>query len=809
MAWTPLSQRLASLPLVIAGPILRCTTVTSVTVWLVLRQAQTVHLEILDASGAVQLSGTRETVRIGANLHMVAVTAGPSAGVTLTGGQIYRYDLALGDGRRLRSPGVLTAVGSTTPIAYAPFDLPTFALPPSDLNHLRLLHGSCRKPHGESLDAMPMIDTIIERDVQNPNKRPHQLFLTGDQIYADDVADALLFMLRDAGRTLLGWEERLPGVSDEAALAPGKRVALTLDANFTASTDEDDKTAKSHLLTLGEYLSMYLFTWSDLLWPQELPESAEVYGDTKKHKAYAKEVKRLKDFRRDLGKVRRLLANLPTYMITDDHEVTDDWYINRAWCNQVFSSLVGRRAIGNGLAALALCQTWGNTPDQFIPGTRGAEFLTALVALTVTAGTDRDVYTTILNLVGVPADDSQAYIFRNDLAQKGFMAHAGTQPWHNPVALHFHIAWDTHEVIALDTRTWRAFGERSISDFPLLLSQEGFQAQIRSITVPTPRPVVTLVLIPGPVYGVPIVEWLQDTNSDSTRIDRDSEIWGLQRPALERLFASLVQRSLPDGQDHRFVLLCGDVHHGFTTRIQYWANRPFEANIAPNTRAILAQLTASGFKNEISKTRLLHNHGYHPIYDSIPIIGPLLFDHLPETRQVLGYTNPDKGKLLIGTRQRLGFTIDWETESGNPALAFANDPGFLASLGSLTRPPDWRYRVDYLLAEFEIDDDFQPKPAANPSGTRRQALEEYLKVAENFDDYAERWGNGKEIVGVNNFGEVTFQWGAENDRSATHALWWRLERESGDDALLDPFPLSRFVVSLNFDDPRYPQPPFS
>ena len=32
-----------------------------------------------------------------------------------------------------------------------------------------------------------------------------------------------------------------------------------------------------------------------------------------------------------LPKVRRLLANVPTYMTFDDHEVTDDWNINGAW----------------------------------------------------------------------------------------------------------------------------------------------------------------------------------------------------------------------------------------------------------------------------------------------------------------------------------------------------------------------------------------------------------------------------------------------------------------------------------------------
>ena len=47
-------------------------------------------------------------------------------------------------------------------------------------------------------------------DEEIANNRPHQLFLTGDQIYADDAADALLFMLTDAANNLLKWDELLP-----------------------------------------------------------------------------------------------------------------------------------------------------------------------------------------------------------------------------------------------------------------------------------------------------------------------------------------------------------------------------------------------------------------------------------------------------------------------------------------------------------------------------------------------------------------------------------------------------------------------
>jgi hypothetical protein len=84
------------------------------------------------------------------------------------------------------------------------------------------------------------------------------------------VADALLFMLMDASQTLLGWSETLPDVKNPEELNPGKRnIIATQTAGLTASFTKINTLcclAKSHLFTLGEFLAMYLFAWSDVLW---------------------------------------------------------------------------------------------------------------------------------------------------------------------------------------------------------------------------------------------------------------------------------------------------------------------------------------------------------------------------------------------------------------------------------------------------------------------------------------------------------------------------------------------------------------
>ena len=125
---------------------------------------------------------------------------------------IYRYKLAFAfdDQQNMDLP---KATGTETLpefFAYVPFDLPSFCLPPASLDDLRLLCGSCRIPHGNGRDCFSIGDKLLAQAASNPIARPHQLLLTGDQIYADDVAASLLMVLSDAAHVLLGWKEQVP-----------------------------------------------------------------------------------------------------------------------------------------------------------------------------------------------------------------------------------------------------------------------------------------------------------------------------------------------------------------------------------------------------------------------------------------------------------------------------------------------------------------------------------------------------------------------------------------------------------------------
>src|SRR5205809_330517 len=98
MSWTPLAERFSSLPLILAGPILRRTETRAVTVWLALKEPRTVILRIYsrDTSGDLveRFTGTRQTVRLGDHLHIVAVTARISTDEEpLAWGGLYYYDV--------------------------------------------------------------------------------------------------------------------------------------------------------------------------------------------------------------------------------------------------------------------------------------------------------------------------------------------------------------------------------------------------------------------------------------------------------------------------------------------------------------------------------------------------------------------------------------------------------------------------------------------------------------------------------------------------------------------------------------------
>lgn len=803
MAWQKLAERLDKLPLVLCGPLVRRVDSTSTTVWIALKEPRKVTLRVsqmaADLSGRVQVQeGTRSTIKLGEHLHIVAITATGD----MDWGRLYVYDLRFGQvgndavpvpesGTGLFKENVLaeTTEKARNLILYennlgpgmVALDLPSFATPPTDMNKVRLIHGSCRKPHGFSQDALQILDSLIRRSLSDPLDRPHQLFLTGDQIYADDVADGLLAMLTDAGDTLLGWMEQLPtldGLKHPAELLPGRRKMVANKKSGISSGE-----AKSHLLSLGEFYTMYLFVWSEVLWPDNLPDFVDMYpqewkeaeGDRERvdsfyrrynmyHNEYKNEMERLDTFRRALPLVRRALANIPSYMIMDDHEITDDWYLDRRWCEDALTAQLSRRVISNGLLAYAAFQAWGNTPWQFANGSAGEPGRRLLTAASEWNGTESGHLKEIELRVGINQS--------SDVVNNRKLTHpAGALDWN--YYLGSSVNGPPYEVIVLDTRTWRGFpgGHR---DAAALISDEAAMERQIPLSVPPGEDGVTIVVSPAPVLGVPLVEDIVQAKAPApfTRtVDR--EAWSHRRRSLELLLSRLAQRK------SRVIVLSGDVHYGLSIHLSYWAQRPFgtpapTGNTAPRT-AVLAQLTSSSLKNEseFPPTYFLHDHGYK-----------------------LG-NDPPGPQYLVGWHKQawMQFVAELRSIRADPPIWHLSDR---TTPLAVSAAPDWSYRVDYILSEARVATHASiPMP---PRWESQAAWNSYIAVGGEYEIYLSSDAPGREIVGWNNIGEVTFKWGPGDEKEVVHELWWWLSPEA------QPFPLSKYVVGLRLNDPRYPPP---
>ncbi|MGZ8159079.1 MAG: hypothetical protein ACXWT1_11475 [Methylobacter sp.] len=308
------------LPLILAGPILRRVEPRLVTVWVALREACTLEIKlwnglVKDDSGATSFSGpanleikgalvnSAATIRIGDQLHIGVATFKLPAEKALSPQSLYSYNLTLinqaGVEEDLKSLKLLRNDDidgkPNLCLGYEPNFLPSLSLSPMNLTDLRIVHGSCRRINNMFEDGLSWVDDFIAEARNNQTgfalKRPHQLFLTGDQIYADDVPLPLLPPLLKLGNELLGkdkvieflpaqWPEKTKATywpADAKHFPPGLRQQLIASEARLTTTD-----THSHLISFGEFAAMYLFVWSNALWDlNELKDFDDIIHEIK------------------------------------------------------------------------------------------------------------------------------------------------------------------------------------------------------------------------------------------------------------------------------------------------------------------------------------------------------------------------------------------------------------------------------------------------------------------------------------------------------------------------------------------------
>jgi hypothetical protein len=860
MTWVSLADRFAELPLILAGPMVRRTEPTSVTVWLALKEPRLVTLRVYtsDEEGKLhpQIEGTRQTIRLGDHIHLVAVTASaPDEQTRLAWGRHYYYDLffqSIDDASglpvaHLATPGILLArpgeADDLHRLVYPGQPLPGFVLPPAEIGQIRIVHGSCRKAHGSGKEMLSMLDVLIEKAIQEGAPRPQQVYLTGDQIYADDVAAPLLFTLIDAGNFLFAGndEEILPLVNAPARkFAPGgRRDVVRNRAAFTTSMPQN------HLLALSEYVAMYLLAWSDVLWPPEQPNAEAIWqtypevlpgsSEAIKVKAqYEEQCRRLDEFQSTLPQVRRALANIATYMICDDHEITDDWFLDGTWCQQVLENVLGRHILRNALIAYALFQAWGNTPQQFVEGSNGAMLLEALD--TWRGRTTVPHLKLCDELLGLPV------LFKGS---------GELQCSPRVLRWYYSLPGPGYTMIVLDTRTQRFY--RSPDEFPGLLSSRAMRLQVMDAL--REQVEVTIIISATPVMGIDFIESIQFWSRWRVRdnYSYDREAWALEWSTFQHFLRMISGLK-------RVVFLSGDVHYAFGACLEYW-------DYHTKATARLVNYISSSLRNEgagshmavlaIGYPRLLRLiwskerpamdffvwdmlHGNQSFADYMQTIIRnrlyMIWWSLP--RLIAIKRNPEE--IVLPARGWLKGTFDkfrpdrsyrlsylrntlYRQEAGkgrrfNIALSQVVLQPIRFALGVVTflEAIVRKIRSKILLGVEEAEQE-APELLHQPARTLAQEAVEGTESIENklerrrnslvstifqYGKWLERWKAGELIVGYNNIGELSFHWTPQQQEVKQRLWWW----QPGVDGVEDVLQNTEYSETLQVPPPEKEPP---
>lgn len=768
------SLNIATLPLILAGPIVRRVDRTSATIWFVLKEQKTISFEVYKDTDLV--ASNRSTgVPLGDHLFLFCLTA--TAGSEVTSSQTvpisgvndfdlypqkYRYNLLdVSVGRASILDGLA--------IKYEGETLPSFCLPAAIIQNTRIIHGSCRKPHGEGYDALLKLDKLLDESFKDNTTRPQQLFLTGDQIYADDVSSDILKRIRFFIPELFGWTEKVPA---------------TLASFFTANPDSEDEKddddaeklnrndkkitiplvdkmsviqpgqglsglpnqghySQNHILSFQEFVMMYILVWSNVLWDAIPDEDEWNKNDYIDH------------FKSSLTQIRRALANISTYTAFDDHDVTNGWNFNYQWCKEVYSRPFGRRVVFNGLLAYAYCQAWGNTPAHF--ESTADPLITDFDTIKTAMVSTETVHTPTAELLSIPDYGTMGNTNANGTA---------LSPQGGGLSWHYYLAYDgvPYDVLVLDSRTMREFPAGGGAEFAGLVSEPGYQLQV-DLSTKTTKDILFAVL-GTPAIGMPWLEWYQSSRANhEERYGKDTEALVLNETSYLRFFSNLARKFdlTAAAPKKNVVVLSGDVHFGFTAKamLQNFSSanpvinggRFFEdANARTNTAQInFVQCTSSSIKNQVDAwvfwnleaTEQLHDHGYF-----VPSFGPILMGSAACAVIFRDFRTAPLGGAAV-------YVVDHKGRLPQRSL-----PDLFDLIGSNTQ-----YTNASRKATHVSSDDYQVQRTSVNQGEWLFKIE-YLQ-GKDFQVFIE----GRQLIGWNTIGEINFNSDQEG-KLLSHILHW-------------------------------------
>ena len=525
---------------VLCGPILRNVSPNSVNIWIALDE----DLELLGELNEIASSSSVEKISVADKLFIYMVSLSPEE-KNFPQNEIIFYDI------KVETKSILL----DQKLSYtSEKKLPSFIIAPP----APLLTGSCRKAHSEACDMLVFADSLLEKNWQNLEERPKALFLSGDQLYADNIHDELIDATTILSSYLFGEKhtEYFPDFEGEKTIplktsSPGANRSFRhwLDLGewdrqyFIRKLGMTSDFAKNHLVLFSEYVSAYLLIWSERCW--DLIEEKSSFKLTDEN---------LLKFKKELKKVRRLLANTPVYMSLDDHDITDDWNINNYWKDNILPT--GNRLISNALSAFWLFQAWGNNP---------------------TAPESVNYLNLVKNYINCirKSDD------KIKKAQESLLK--SNDHWWQLLKFN-----DDCEVLILDTRTHRLNGNKKNNPSGLV-TPEFLNKMFSEVT----ENIENLIIVcPSPFFGFSKIENLQALAGQISFVPSlaliERETW--QGEINDSTFASsqAVKQALKNKSPKRTMFLSGDVHYGF---VKHGKLKESDLND-------VWQVTSSALKNE-------------------------------------------------------------------------------------------------------------------------------------------------------------------------------------------------------------------
>lgn len=331
--------------------------------------------------------------------------------------------------------------------------------------------------------------------------------------------------------------------------------------------------------------------------------------------------------------------------------------------------------------------------------------------------------------LGIPASDRHTGLPQTELDEDVLILSRDDRaiPWH------YHLTSSKHEVIVVDTRTWRGYpsGKDKKLEPPRLLCPKAFKQQLESPLAKTSNSSIeaTIIVLPTNLVTLKIIDrvqqWTLNKNRKKTSSSNRDDVfsndvgdsWNFNQQAFVRLLLSLSQ------QRQRVIILSGDIHYSCAVRLTHWFHDPL-------ITSVLVQLTSSAIKNSEPATLLAHTK---------------LKSLFPEkTERWLGWNNPVQLKQITPNR--------WRDRYLEQKL------------------PQWQYRAEWCHRKGTTLLPWQLPARITQKYSWWQKL---LTILSRL--WRDRWfQEGKEIVGRNNLSLIKFSWATDKaviQESYYHPAW--------------------------------------